>query len=103
MPALQTRDLMQKRYSVYLLASKRRGTLYVGVTNDLVRRACEHREGAVPGFTRTYNIKRLVWFEEYADVQDAIAHEKRLKRWRREWKIALIEKGNPDWKNLSIG
>jgi putative endonuclease len=92
--------MSNRRYFVYLLASKRRGTLYVGVTNDLTRRAFEHRDGAAPGFTRTYNIKRLVWFEEHGDIQDAIAHEKRLKRWRRDWKIALVEKNNPDWDDL---
>jgi putative endonuclease len=88
------------RYFVYMLASKPQGTLYVGVTNDLQRRVEEHREGAVPGFTKKYAVHRLVWFEEFGAVQEAIAQEKRLKHWRRDWKRNLIEKDNPQWADL---
>jgi len=91
------------RYFVYMLASAPQGTLYVGVTNDLTRRVSEHREGSVPGFTRKYGVKSLVWFEEFGDVHDAIAREKSLKRWRRDWKRSLIEAGNPHWIDLYPG
>jgi putative endonuclease len=77
--------------------------LYVGVTNDLVRRVHEHREKLVEGFTERYQVSRLVWFDQTDSVEEAIAHEKRLKRWRREWKLALIEKSNPDWLDLYDG
>jgi putative endonuclease len=87
-------------YFVYMLASGRHGTLYVGVTNDLVRRVSEHKEGLVPGFTRRYGVKVLVWYEQHADIQEAIAREKTLKRWRRDWKIALLEVDNPHWADL---
>ncbi len=87
-------------YYVYILANRQRGTLYVGVTNDLVRRAYEHREGLVGGFTKTRGVKTLVFFERHDDIEHAIAHEKRLKRWRRAWKVQLIERGNPDWRDL---
>ena len=87
-------------YWVYILASKRNGTLYVGVTNDLARRMQQHREGAVPGFTRTHGVTRLVHAEPYDDILTAIEREKRLKRWRRAWKLALIEKDNPGWRDL---
>ena len=76
------------------------GTIYIGVTNDLLRRAWEHREGVLPGFTRRYGVKRLVYFEEFGDVRDAIQREHNLKHWSRAWKIALIEKANPDWHDL---
>ena len=92
--------MREHRYFVYLLASKPWGTLYVGVTNDLIRRVTEHREGKVPGFTKTYDVKRLMWFEECRDIGDAIAREKRLKAWRRRWKCALIEEKNPHWEDL---
>lgn len=87
-------------FFVYILASQRKGTLYVGVTNNLVRRIYEHREKLVEGFTDQYNVTRLVWFDQTASIEEAIAHEKRLKRWQREWKISLIEKENPDWIDL---
>ena len=87
-------------YFVYILASRRNGTLYVGVTNDLVRRILEHREGKVEGFTKRYEVHRLVCFERHGDIQEAIAREKRLKRWRRDWKIELIETENPHWSDL---
>lgn len=87
-------------YWVYILASQRNGTLYVGVTNDLVRRISEHRQGAVPGFTKRHRIHRLVHMEAFQDIADAIEREKRLKRWRREWKLDLIETENPQWRDL---
>jgi len=82
-------------YYVYLLASKKHGTLYLGVTNDIVRRVYEHRTKAVPGFTKRYRVDKLVWFEIYDDAPAAIAREKELKKWRRDWKIRLIEEQNP--------
>jgi putative endonuclease len=88
---------------VYMLASGRNGTLYTGVTTHLLRRVWEHREGMIPGFTKTYDVKRLVWFETFADVREAIAREKVIKRWRRAWKIALIEAENPQWLDLYEG
>jgi putative endonuclease len=84
-------------YYVYILASRKHGTLYIGVTNDLVRRVYEHRTDAVRGFTSRYGVHLLVWFESYDDVANAIAREKEFKKWRREWKINLIEHGNPNW------
>ena len=86
---------------VYILASKRNGTLYVGVTNDPVRRIAEHKAGINPGFTQRYDIKTLVYFETFEDFSQAIAREKQLKRWRRDWEIALIERNNPHWQDLS--
>jgi putative endonuclease len=91
---------MERLYYVYMLASRRNGTLYVGVTNDLGRRIFEHRTGAVPGFTATYDVKILVWYEVHPSIAEAIAREKRLKRWRRAWKIELIEAANPQWLDL---
>jgi putative endonuclease len=90
----------QLAYYVYIMASAPRGTLYIGVTNDLVRRAYEHRQGAVPGFTRRYGVKRLVHFEALDDANAAISREKLMKRWNRDWKIALIEEANPHWDDL---
>ena len=87
-------------YFVYLLASECHGTLYVGVTNDLVRRVHEHRTDAVAGFTSRYGVHRLVWFEGTPSVEAAIQREKQLKNWKREWKIALIERENPQWQDL---
>ena len=84
-------------YWVYILASKPQGTLYIGVTNDLLRRVWEHREGLIPGFTKTYGVKSLVYWEEFDEILDAISREKRLKRWRRDWKRSLIETSNPHW------
>jgi len=92
--------MREHRYFVYMLASGPHGTLYVGVTNDLIRRVSEHREGLVQGFTKKHQVHRLVWFDEYSDVNDAIAQEKRLKRWRRDWKRSLIERENPGWLDL---
>jgi len=90
----------EKWYYVYILASQRNGTLYTGVTNDLVRRTWEHDQGKVEGFTSQYNVKLLVYYETSGDITAAIAREKRLKRWHRAWKLELIEKLNPTWKNL---
>jgi len=90
-------------FYVYLLASRKHGTLYLGVTNNLVRRVYEHREGLTPGFTSRYGIKRLVWFETFADALSAIAREKETKKWRRDWEIRLIEENNPDWTDLYDG
>ena len=87
-------------YYVYLLASRRNGTLYLGVTRDLVRRVYEHKQKAVPSFTSRYNITRLVWFEVYDDPTSAISREKELKKWKRSWKIQLIEAQNPRWEDL---
>jgi putative endonuclease len=83
-------------YYVYLLANGKHGTLYLGVTNDLVRRVHEHRSKTAPGFSERYGIDRLVWFEIYDDAIAAIMREKQLKKWRRDWKIRLIEDQNPD-------
>jgi putative endonuclease len=90
-------------YYVYILANKRYGTLYVGFTNDLIGRTYQHREGLVEGFTKIYGVKLLVYFETYSDPLTAIAREKKLKRWRRDWKIALIERDNPYWQDLYPG
>ena len=86
---------------IYILASRFRGTMYVGITSDLSRRMGEHKTGVVPGFTRTYRTDRLMYCEEYVSILDARARERALKRWRREWKFALIEAQNPDWRDLS--
>ena len=87
-------------YYVYLLASRKHGTLYLGVTNDLVQRVWEHREKVISGFSSRYDVVRLVWFEAHDDVTAAIAREKQIKKWRRDWKIALLEADNPDWLDL---
>jgi putative endonuclease len=88
-------------YFVYILASRYKGTLYVGVTRDLSRRVGEHKGGFVPGFTKAYKVHRLVYFEEYESILEARARERVLKRWRREWKIKLIEEMNPTWRDLT--
>jgi putative endonuclease len=85
---------------VYILASKRNGTLYIGVTSDLVRRIWEHKNNIVEGFTKRYNVHRLVWYEMHESMESAIAQEKRLKNWRRKWKLELIESNNPNWIDL---
>jgi putative endonuclease len=92
---------MPDRYFVYILANKRNGTLYVGVTNDLVRRIGAHKAKVVPGFTRQYCVTQLVYFENYGSIFEARAREHAMKRWRRAWKIELIEKLNPTWRDLS--
>ena len=90
-------------YYVYLLASRRYGTLYLGVTNNLVRRVYEHKTKAAPGFTKRYNVDRLVWFEIHDEILSAIEREKKLKKWRRDWKVRLIEESNPNWVDLYEG
>jgi putative endonuclease len=85
---------------VYILASKIGGTLYIGVTNDLVRRVYEHRAHLIAGFTSKYGVHRLVYFEAFSDIENAIRREKQLKKWNRAWKIRLIEEANPDWVDL---
>ncbi len=89
-----------KSYYVYILASKRNGTLYIGVTGDLIKRVYEHKQGLVEGFTKKYDVKILIYFEETNDVNTAIQREKQLKKWNRSWKIRLIEESNPEWKDL---
>lgn len=88
---------------VYMLASQKNGTIYIGVTNSLGRRVPEHKAGQGSRFTARYGVRRLVWYEEHFDIRDAIQREKSLKRWPRAWKIALIEKTNPDWNELLRG
>ncbi len=92
---------MSDWFYVYILASQRNGTLYVGVTGDLSRRMSEHKSGVVPGFTRKYGVSTLVHLEEYSSVIEAREREHRMKRWKRTWKLELIEKGNPEWRDLS--
>jgi putative endonuclease len=87
---------------IYILASQRRGTLYIGVTSNLVRRLWQHREGVTGGFTSQYSVRRLVYFERFDEMRHAIEREKQLKRWRREWKINLIEGVNPDWRDMAV-
>jgi len=87
-------------YYVYIMASKKNGTLYIGVTNDLIKRVYEHKTNLVEGFTDKYSIHDLVYFEVFNDAVEAIAREKRVKKWNRKWKINLIEKENPHWKDL---
>ena len=90
-----------KQPAVYILASRRNGTLYVGVTSNLASRIEAHRSGMVDGFTEKYGVKTLVYFELHADMYEAIQREKRIKKWNRSWKIQLIEQANPDWNDLS--
>lgn len=87
--------MLDRSYAVYLLASRPRGTLYVGVTSDLVKRVWEHKQGLVEGFTKKYRVKSLVWFEQTESIEAAIAREKQIKKWNRAWKVELIEKTNP--------
>ncbi|HEX8573645.1 MAG TPA: GIY-YIG nuclease family protein [Allosphingosinicella sp.] len=87
---------------VYILASRKHGTLYIGVTSDLPVRVYQHRIGAVRGFTRRYAVNRLVYFEAFDDIEAAIVREKRMKEWQRDWKIQLIERDNPDWSDLAV-
>ncbi len=94
---------MNKTFYVYMLASARNGTLYIGVTSNLVKRIWEHREGLADGFTKQHNVKQLVWFETHMDVVAAITREKQLKKWNREWKINLIQATNLEWRDLYEG
>ncbi len=89
-----------KSYYVYILASKKNGTLYIGVTNDLIRRVYEHKNSLVDGFSNKYKTNLLVYYEQYENIESAIIREKRLKKWNRKWKLELIESKNPQWKDL---
>ena len=91
---------MEKNYYAYILASKRNGTLYIGITSDLIKRVWEHKNKVVEGFTQKYNVDKLVYYEQYQDPENAIRREKRLKKYNRKWKLDLIEKFNPNWKDL---
>ncbi|MFH1375726.1 MAG: GIY-YIG nuclease family protein [Patescibacteria group bacterium] len=91
---------VEKIYYVYILASKKNGTLYVGVTNDLGSRVREHRQGEGSKFAKKYKVNKLVYFEDHGDVTEAIAREKQIKKWERKWKLELIEKNNPEWQDL---
>ncbi len=93
--------MKDKHFYVYILASRKHGTLYIGVTNDLYRRIYEHKKGVIKGFTEKYKTHILVYYEETANPTSAIEREKQLKAWHREWKINLIEKENPEWRDLS--
>ena len=92
--------MADRRYTVYIMASRRKGTLYVGVTNDLAKRAFQHRNGVGSRFTAKYQVKMLIWYEHYSDINEAIAREKQLKKWERRWKLELIESFNPNWADL---
>ncbi len=92
----------EKQYFVYILASKKHGTLYIGVTRDLIKRIWEHKEELVEGFTKKYSVHKLVWYEVHQEIEAAIVREKRLKAWKRDWKIRLIEDDNPEWQDLSL-
>ena len=94
---------MQREFvpAVYLLASRRNGTLYVGVTSDLLGRIYKHRTGMLPGFTRDYGVRLLVWYEVHSSMDSAITREKRIKKWNRAWKLQLIEAGNSEWRDLA--
>jgi putative endonuclease len=92
--------MAERRYTVYIMASRRNGTLYVGLTNDLGKRALQHCTGVGSQFTAKHQVKMLVWHEHYSDVNEAIAREKQLKKWERRWKLELIESFNPSWADL---
>jgi putative endonuclease len=91
---------MEKSSFVYMMASGRYGTLYIGVTSDLVKRVLQHREGVCDGFTKRYKINKLVWYEVHGEIYSAISREKNLKVWRRTWKLDLISAFNPEWRDL---
>lgn len=91
---------IKRSYNVYIMASKRNGTLYVGLTSNLAQRIWQHKQGTFDGFTKKYNVKLLMYYEIYQEINTAIEREKRLKKWNRKWKIELIEKDNPQWKDL---
>ena len=92
-----------KTYYVYIMASKKNGTLYIGMTNDLIRRVWQHKNNVHEGFTKKYGVHRLVWYEATNDVHGAIQREKQMKKWNRQWKINLIEQENPEWDDLYEG
>ena len=91
---------MEKGGFVYIMASGRNGTLYIGVTSNLIQRVWQHREGVADGFTKKHGCKRLVWFEQFGDIETAIRREKQMKEWKRLWKLRVIEAMNPDWNDL---
>ena len=91
---------MNKQYYVYIITNKPRGTLYIGITNDIIRRMQEHKNKMVEGFSKKYSLDKLMYYESYADVKEAIGREKMLKEWKRVWKIELIEQNNPNWEDL---
>lgn len=95
--------MSEKNYYVYILASKKHGTLYTGVTNNLAQRIYEHKTNIVDGFTKKYHVHQLVYFEIHSNIYEAITREKQIKRWNRQWKINLIEEHNPQWINLTNG
>ncbi len=99
-PRVQSKGTVKKAFHVYILASDRNGTLYTGVTGDLIRRIHEHKEDVVQGFTKKYGVHKLVYFEEHAEPTVAIQREKNIKHWIRRWKVELIEKTNPTWRDL---
>lgn len=92
-----------KQPCVYLLASRRNGTLYVGVTSDLIKRVWQHKEDVVPGFTKRYGVHTLVWYELHPSMESAIRREKAIKEWKQRWKLDMVEKANPEWRDLSDG
>ncbi|WP_018937538.1 MULTISPECIES: GIY-YIG nuclease family protein [unclassified Thioalkalivibrio] len=98
--ASQGREPWEKHPAVYILTNRREGTLYTGVTSNLPSRIAQHRDDLVPGFTRRYKLHRLVWFEQQDSMDEAIRREKQIKRWRRRWKIDLVETENPTWRDL---
>ena len=91
---------MEKQFYVYIVASDRNGTLYIGVTSNLIQRIWQHREKQVEGFSKKYNVQKLVWFEQHENAESAIIREKQIKKWNRDWKIRLIEETNPYWNDL---
>ena len=92
--------MQEKQPAVYILASQRNGTLYIGVTSDLIKRLWEHRNNVVDGFSQKYNVHRVVYFEQHVTMENAISRERQLKKWNRAWKLRLIEEHNPEWKDL---
>ncbi len=92
--------MKEHSYYVYMMTNKRNGTLYTGVSKDLVRRVYEHKHGILQGFTKRYGLKMLVWFEHHTDVSEAIKREKNIQAWKRQWKLEMIEKSNPNWNDL---
>jgi putative endonuclease len=99
----ESSDSMSKQPAVYILASKRNGTLYVGVTSDLKKRVWEHKNDLVEGFTKRYGVHQLVYYELHVEIMSAIRREKQIKKWNRSWKLELIERQNPDWRDLWDG
>lgn len=97
----ESRPMHSKTYYVYIMASKRNGTLYVGVTNDLIKRAYQHKNNLADGFTKKYSVHSLVYYETTNDIKSALAREKQLKKWKRQWKLELIERDNPEWNDLA--